>query len=69
MANGVKPLPRAYMNEAGNQVTPAFRDYALPLIQGDVPLRMGDDGLPVFTRFQRRAVPRKLAPWRVTRPN
>ncbi len=31
-----RPLPREYMNEAGNMVSPAFVDYALPLI-GDVP--------------------------------
>jgi len=27
-------LPREYMNEAGNDVTPAFMDYARPLIGG-----------------------------------
>lgn len=32
----IKHLPRAYLNAAGNGVTPAFREYALPLI-GNVP--------------------------------
>ncbi|GIL13026.1 MAG: pyrophosphate--fructose 6-phosphate 1-phosphotransferase [Chloroflexota bacterium] len=31
-----RPLPRACINETGNMVTPAFVEYALPLI-GDVP--------------------------------
>ncbi len=31
-----RTLPREYMNEAGNMVSPAFLEYALPLI-GDVP--------------------------------
>ena len=32
----IKRLPRAYLNEGGNGVTPAFREYWLPLI-GNVP--------------------------------
>lgn len=32
VANGVKPLPRGYMDEAGTMITRAFREYALPLI-------------------------------------
>lgn len=32
-----KLLPREYMNAAGNMVTPAFADYALPLIGGPLP--------------------------------
>ncbi len=32
-----KTLPREFMNRAGNMVTPAFTDYALPLIDGPLP--------------------------------
>lgn len=64
VANGVRPLPRDFMNAAGNHITRAMRDYTLPLIQGEVPLRLGEDGLPEFARFQRRAVPRMLPAWR-----
>lgn len=32
-----KLLPRDYINAAGNMVTPAFVDYALPLIDGPLP--------------------------------
>ena len=63
VANGVKPLPRDYMNVAGNHISQAMRTYAGPLILGEVPIRIGDDGLPSFARFLRRPVPRKLAPF------
>lgn len=64
VANQVKYLPREYMNAAGNHITQAMRDYALPLIQGTVPLRMGEDGLPVFVRFRRQPVPKRLPEWK-----
>jgi 6-phosphofructokinase 1 len=64
VANGVKYLPREFMNGAGNHITQAMREYVQPLIQGEVPLRMGADGLPLFVRFQRRAVPQKLPRWK-----
>ncbi len=63
VANGVKPLPRDYMNVAGNHISQAMRAYAGPLILGEAPIRIGSDGLPSFTRFQRRPVPRKLPPF------
>lgn len=60
VANHVKYLPREFMNEAGNHITEAMRRYAGPLIRGEVPLRMGEDGLPIFSRFKRQSVPKKL---------
>jgi 6-phosphofructokinase 1 len=60
VANGVKKLPRDYLDVAGTQITEAMRRYAGPLIRGEVPVRIGSDGLPEFVRFQRRPVPRKL---------
>ena len=59
-ANGVKRLPRDYLDVAGTQITEAMRRYAGPLIRGEVPIRIGADGLPEFVRFQRRPVPKKL---------
>ncbi len=59
-ANGVKKLPRDYLDVAGTQITDAFRRYAGPLILGEVPVRIAADGLPEFVRFQRRPVPKKL---------
>jgi 6-phosphofructokinase 1 len=60
VANGVKRLPRDFLDVAGTQVTEALRRYAGPLILGEVPLRMGADGLPDFPRLQRRPVTKKL---------
>jgi 6-phosphofructokinase 1 len=63
VAHGVKRLPREYLDEAGTGISAAMRSYAGPLIVGEVPLRMGLDGLPEFARLQRRPVPRKLPPF------
>jgi ATP-dependent phosphofructokinase / diphosphate-dependent phosphofructokinase len=60
VANGVKYLPRDYLDVAGTQVTGAMRQYAGPLLIGEVPIRIGADGLPEFVRFRRQPVPRKL---------
>ena len=56
VANGEKFLPREFMNEAGNHITQACRDYVLPLIRGEVPVRIGPDGLPEYVRFERHRV-------------
>jgi 6-phosphofructokinase 1 len=63
VANGVKPLPRDYLDTAGTGISAALRTYVGPLLQGEVAIRVGPDGLPVFTRFERRPIPRKLPPF------
>ena len=35
IANQVRRVPDCYINGAGNGMTGAFRDYILPLIQGE----------------------------------
>jgi 6-phosphofructokinase 1 len=60
VANGVKKLPRDYLDVAGTQITDAMRTYVGPLVQGEVSLKIGADGLPEFIRFQRRPIPKKL---------
>jgi 6-phosphofructokinase 1 len=60
VANGVKRLPRDYLDVAGTQVTETMRRYAQPLLRGEVPIRVGEDGLPEFVRFRRRLIPKKL---------
>jgi ATP-dependent phosphofructokinase / diphosphate-dependent phosphofructokinase len=60
VAGGVKRLPREYMDAAGTGISEAMERYARPLILGEVPLRLGLDGLPEFGRFQRRPVSRRL---------
>ena len=44
-------------------ISAAMRDYAGPLIVGELPIRIGTDGLPVFTRMQRKPIERKLPPF------
>jgi 6-phosphofructokinase 1 len=60
VANGVKALPRDYLDVAGTQITPAMRAYAGPLIRGEVPIRIAPDGLPEFVRLERKPVGKKL---------
>lgn len=64
-ANGVKKLPREYLDEAGTGISQKMRDYASPLIRGEVPIKIGDDGLPEFVRFKRQSVASKLAKFEV----
>lgn len=47
IANQAKSIPRAWINEAGNDVTPELIDYMLPLIQGEPDLKY-QNGLPVY---------------------
>jgi 6-phosphofructokinase len=61
VANGVKTLPRSYMDSGGTQISEDMRGYVAPLVRGEVPLRLGADGLPEFARLLRKPVPKKLA--------
>ena len=63
VANGVKTLPREFLDTAGTGISAAMRAYAGPLIQGEVSIRVGADGLPFFSRFQRNPITRKLPPF------
>lgn len=58
VANGEKYLPREFMDERGTSITDAMRKYMTPLLQGEAPVRIGDDGLPVYVRLQKH----RLAP-------
>jgi 6-phosphofructokinase 1 len=60
VANGEKKVPKEYINERGNHITKACRDYILPLIKGEAPITIGDDGLPVYVRLKRKQVEKKL---------
>jgi 6-phosphofructokinase 1 len=61
VANGEKMVPREYINDEGNGVTQAMLDYVAPLLQGEVDIQVGDDGLPVYTRFARHNLEQKCA--------
>jgi 6-phosphofructokinase 1 len=54
-------VPREYINAAGNGITDACRQYISPLIRGEAPVTIADDGLPVFVRLERKPLEKKLA--------
>jgi len=63
VANEEKLIPRQWLNEAGNDVTPELLEYARPLIQGEVATPI-EDGLPRYARLREAPVEKKLSPWR-----
>jgi len=60
VANGEKKVPKEYINKDGNHITDAMKDYVRPLVKGEAPVRIGKDGLPVYMRFERKLVEKKL---------
>jgi len=60
VANGEKKVPKEYINQAGNHITDAMRDYVRPLVQGEAPIKIDKDGLPVYMRFERKPLEKKL---------
>jgi 6-phosphofructokinase len=60
VANGEKKVPRDYLNATGNGVSDAMRDYVRPLVKGEAPIKVGEDGLPVYVRLRREPLPKKL---------
>jgi 6-phosphofructokinase len=62
VANEERLLPRAWLNEAGNDVTRDFLDYARPLIQGEVSTPI-ENGIPRYARMREVPVDKKLPPW------
>ncbi len=63
VANGEKLLPDEFINESGNGITEAMKDYLKPLMRGEVPINVGPDGLPIYVRLQKRYAPKKLTQW------
>ncbi len=61
VANGEKKVPAEYINENGNGVTEAMKDYVRPLVQGEGPVKINEEGLPVYMRFERKPLEKKLA--------
>lgn len=45
VANLISSMPPEMINSQGNDVSPAFFDYILPLIQGEVPVEY-ENGIP-----------------------
>ena len=59
IANGVKKLPREWINEDGVSMNFQFQRYALPLIQGETPVPY-ENGLPNFVKLEKVRVDKVL---------
>ncbi len=59
IANGVKKLPREWINEDGISMNHQFLRYATPLIQGETPMHY-ENGLPFFARLDKVRVDKIL---------
>ena len=59
IANGVKKLPREWINEDGTSMNFQFLRYAQPLIQGEIVIPY-DNGVPVFARLDKVRVDKVL---------
>ncbi|HID96531.1 MAG TPA: 6-phosphofructokinase [Candidatus Latescibacteria bacterium] len=65
VANSLKKVPREWINEEGNFITQQMRDYVRPLVLGEVPIKIGPDGLPEYVRLRRRLIEGRLSPYSV----
>lgn len=61
VANGENCLPRDFLDERGTAISDKMRQYVLPLVQGEAPVTVGDDGLPVYVRLEKHWVEGKTA--------
>ncbi len=59
IANGVKKLPREWINEDGISMNHQFLRYATPLIQGETPVHY-ENGLPAFAKLDKVRVEKLL---------
>ncbi len=62
IANGVKKLPKEWINEDGISMNYQFVRYATPLIQGETKVAH-ENGLPVFSKLEKVRVQRLLSPY------
>jgi 6-phosphofructokinase 1 len=60
IANGVKKLPREWINEDGTSMNFQYLRYAQPLIQGETAVPY-ENGVPVFARLDKVRVDKTLA--------
>ena len=47
------------MDERGTAVTDKMRRYTTPLLIGEAPFVVGDDGLPVYVRLEKHWIDKK----------
>ena len=66
IANGVKKLPREWINEDGVSMNFQFLRYAQPLIQGETAVPY-ENGLPVFAKLEKSRVDKILGEYELGR--
>jgi 6-phosphofructokinase len=64
IANGVKKLPREWINEDNVSMNFQFLRYAQPLVQGEVVLPH-DAGVPIYARLDKVRIDKTLPPYEV----
>jgi 6-phosphofructokinase 1 len=64
IANGVKKLPREWINEDGVSMNHQFLRYAQPLVQGETPVPY-ENGLPVFAKLEKVRVDKQLPAYEI----
>ena len=64
VANGESLLPRDFMDEKGTHISKKFHDYLAPLVQGEIRVPLGADGLPVYPRLKRKLIAKKCGEWK-----
>jgi len=64
VANQEKKMPRDYITADGFGITPACREYLLPLIQGEA-YPPYQSGLPMYVRLKNQSVTQKLPPFMI----
>ncbi len=64
IANGVKKLPREWINEDGVSMSNQFIRYAQPLIQGETPVPY-ENGLPVFAKLEKVRIDKMLPAYEI----
>jgi ATP-dependent phosphofructokinase / diphosphate-dependent phosphofructokinase len=63
VANHEKKMPDSFIRKDGFGITAACRKYLSPLIQGQAPVPLGKNGLPLHFKPKLPLVRKKLKPW------
>lgn len=64
IANGVKPLPREWINEDGVSMSHQFVRYVQPLVQGEVTVPF-ENGVPVFAHLDKNRIDKQLPAYQI----
>ncbi len=55
VANKIKYVPDAFINEAKNNITDAYLEYAIPLIAGEIPIPFSG-GMPRYAKLKKKII-------------